>query len=139
MRFDMKKQIPQRWYCQLTANFLRSALLLSVFFILAIHAYASPPGNKPYDKSYKQPEWLSEGPIVMVGNWDTAPIFRLRKGGNPEWHHEEYAREHTEEAVIRLKEMGVSLAIIHFYKGFGLEPEKEQLHFIKGRKLYRKI
>ena len=123
----MKKLLFQRRYCQLAVNFLRFGLLLSVFFILANHAYASPPGNKPYDKSYKQPEWLSEGPIVMVGNWDAAPIFRLRKGGNPEWHHEEYAREHTEDAVIKLKEMGVTLAIIHFYKGFGLEAEKEQL------------
>ncbi|MFH1068276.1 MAG: alpha-amylase family protein [Candidatus Glassbacteria bacterium] len=50
-----------------------------------------------------------------------------RRGGLPEWYAQEYARAHTEEAVIKLKEMGVTMAIIHFYKGFGLEAEKAQL------------
>ncbi len=79
----------------------------------------------------KSPSWLSEEPIVIVGNWDSAPIFRLRKGGNPLWAQQEYDRGHTEEAVVKLKELGVTLAILHFYKGFGLEAEKQQLEDAK--------
>ena len=79
----------------------------------------------------QSPAWLREKPIVIVGNWDCAPIFRLRKGGNPLWAQQEYDRGHSEEAVIKLKELGVSLAILHFYKGFGLEAEKEQLEDAK--------
>ncbi len=78
-------------------------------------------------ESLPKPQWLEIYPLVIVGNWDTAPIFRRRKGGNPTWHKDDYYKEHTEEAVKKLKEMGVTLVIIHFYKGFGLEAEKEQL------------
>ncbi|MEA1997340.1 MAG: beta-galactosidase trimerization domain-containing protein [Gemmatimonadota bacterium] len=85
---------------------------------------AEPGDGTP---SYSRPSWLDSGPIVMVGNWDSAPIFRYRRGGTPTWSEEEYAKAHSEEAVIKLKEMGVTMAIIHFYKGFGLEAEKEQL------------
>ena len=70
---------------------------------------------------------LSDRPIVVAGNWDTSRIFRTRKGGNPVWHEDDYNRQHSEEAVRRLQELGVTLAIIHFYKGFGLEAEREQL------------
>ena len=79
-----------------------------------------------------RPSWLSEEPLIIVGNWDTAHIFRVRKGGNPVWHKDDYVREHTEEAVQKLKEMGVTMAVIHFYKGFGLEAEKEQLEDSKS-------
>lgn len=82
----------------------------------------SPPVNSDY-----RPSWLAEEPLIIVGNWDTAHIFRVRKGGNPVWHEDDYVREHTEEAVQKLKEMGVTMAVIHFYKGFGLEAEREQL------------
>ncbi|MFC1614456.1 alpha-amylase family protein [Gemmatimonadota bacterium] len=77
--------------------------------------------------SLAKPNWLDSKPIVMVGNWDSAPIFRYRRGGSPSWYEDEYAKAHTEDAVIKLKEMGVTMAIIHFFKGFGLEAEKEQL------------
>ena len=45
----------------------------------------------------------------------------------PAWQEKDYAREHTEEAVRKLKELGVTMAVIHFYKGFGLEAEKEHM------------
>jgi len=61
------------------------------------------------------------------------PIFRRRVGGNPTWQEEDYEKEHTEEAIDKLKELGVTVVIIHFYKGFGLEAEKE--HREKGMKL----
>ncbi len=89
--------------------------------------YASAPGTNDGSTAIARPSWLDSGPIVMVGNWDSAPIFRYRRGGAPAWFEEEYAKAHTEEAVIKLKEMGVTMAIIHFFKGFGLEAEREQL------------
>lgn len=74
-----------------------------------------------------KPSWLSEEPLIIAGNWDTAHIFRTRKGSNPLWHEHDYRLEHSEEAIARLKDVGVSMAVIHFYKGFGMEAEKEQL------------
>ena len=70
---------------------------------------------------------MKDEPIVMVGNWDSAPIFRTRKGGYQTWDIEDYPATHSEEAIIRLKEMGVTMAMIHCFKGFGLEAEKQQL------------
>ncbi|MEN8227287.1 MAG: alpha-amylase family protein [Bacteroidota bacterium] len=80
-----------------------------------------------------RPLWVSDYPVVFVGNWDDMSIFRLRRGGSPVWQEEDYKKTHTEEAVIKLKEMGVTMAIIHFFKGFGLEAEKE--HMDDARKL----
>jgi len=61
------------------------------------------------------------------------PIFRRRVGGNPTWQEDDYRKEHTEETARKLKDLGVTMAIIHFYKGFGLEAEKE--HEEDARKL----
>lgn len=72
-------------------------------------------------------------PIVTVSNHDDMPIFRRRVGGNPTWQEEDYEKEHTEEAIDKLKELGVTVVIVHFYKGFGLEAEKE--HREKAMKL----
>lgn len=78
-------------------------------------------------KNDATPVWMKNEPIVMVGNWDSAPIFRIRKGGYQKWDMEDYPLTHSEEAIIKLKEMGVTMAMIHFYKGFGLKAEKSQL------------
>ena len=78
-------------------------------------------------KEWPRPAWISEEPCVYIGNWDVMAIFRRRVGGNPVWQEEDYVKEHTPEAVQKLKEMGVTMAIIHFYKGFGLQAEAEQL------------
>lgn len=69
--------------------------------------------------------WLTNTPVVLVSNHDSMPIFRRRVGGNTTYQLEDYAREHTEEAVRKLKEAGVTVVIVHFYKGFGLEAERE--------------
>jgi hypothetical protein len=61
------------------------------------------------------------------------PIFRRRVGGNPTWQEADYEREHTEEAIDKLKDLGVTLVIVHFYKGFGLEAERE--HMEKAKQL----
>lgn len=74
-----------------------------------------------------RPAWLKAEPLIIAGNWDSMAIFRRRAGGNPVWQEEDYAREHTEETVRKLKDLGVTMAVIHFYKAYGLEAEKEQL------------
>lgn len=71
--------------------------------------------------------WLKEMPSVSVGGWDNMPIFFRRVGGQSTWEAEDYRREHTEAAVAKLKDLGVTLAIIDFFKGFGLEAEKEHI------------
>lgn len=81
----------------------------------------------------QRPEWLGNEPLVIVGNWDSMPIFRLRVGGVAPDMADEYARQHTEEAVLKLKQLGVTMGVIHFYKGFGLDAEKE--HMADARKL----
>ena len=95
---------------------------------LAVWA-ACTPGAEAREKA----RWLSQEPIVLVSNHDSMPIFRRRVGGNTTWQLEDYAREHTEEAVRKLKELGVTVVIVHFYKGFGLQAERE--HQRKGLEL----
>ncbi len=54
-------------------------------------------------------------------------IFRRRVGGNPTWQEEDYEREHTGESIQKLKDLGLTLVILHFYKGFGLEAERDHI------------
>jgi hypothetical protein len=89
--------------------------------LLILLAGLLPAVDKP------RPEWLGNEPLIIVGNWDSMPIFRRRVGGVAADLDQEYARQHTEEAVQKLKDLGVTMAILHFYKGFGLEAEKEHI------------
>ena len=96
-------------------------MLLALF--LAGAGLSALPGPQPIPT----PEWLKNEPLIIVGNWDSMPIFRRRVGGNTAWQEEDYRREMSEEAVRKLKDLGVSMAVIHFYKGFGLEAEKPHI------------
>ncbi len=86
---------------------------------LCIRVSAQEPAPEP------RPAWLHDMPVVLVSNHDSMPIFRRRVGGNTTWHEQDYEKEHTEDAVRRLKDLGVTVVITHFYKGFGLEAERE--------------
>ena len=77
------------------------------------------------------PAWLPNEPLIMVGAWDSMPIFQRRRGGESVLQEDEYRRESHESTVKKLKDLGVNLAIIHFYKGFGLEAEKEHIEVAK--------
>jgi len=114
---------------------LRLAILLSCLF--SGWACRRPPATAELPESGGEvavrPSWLGREPLIIAGNWDSMPIFRRRVGGNTTWQEEDYAREHTEETVLKLKELGVTMAIIHFYKGFGLAAEKE--HMDEARQL----
>jgi hypothetical protein len=107
--------------------------------LLAITALSIPPysaqvvSGPTAHSPENRPAWLHEGPIVMVSNHDSMPIFRRRVGGNPTWQEEDYEKEHTEESIRKLKDLGVTVVIVHFYKGFGLDAERE--HMEKGKAL----
>ena len=99
---------------------------------LSVHPRLTPQASAPRSGSPEnRPAWLHETPIVMVSNHDSMPIFRRRVGGNPTWQEEDYEKEHTEEAIGKLKDLGVTVVIAHFYKGFGLEAERD--HMEKGK------
>jgi len=113
-------------------------LILKLLFVVAGLAFVAGTGKaaqlaEPGKEGISPPGWLKSEPLIAVGNWDSMPIFRRRVGGNPTWQEDDYRKEHTEETVRKLKELGVTMAIIHFYKGFGLEAEKE--HQEDARKL----
>ena len=103
------------------------ARLSIAVLLLLVRAAFEVDAQKP------RPEWLGKEPLIVVGNWDSMPIFRRRVGGVAPGMAEDYARQHTEEAVRKLKDLGVTMAVIHFYKGFGLEAEKA--HMEDARKL----
>jgi hypothetical protein len=109
-------------------------VVAAIFAALARSAGINPLASPPQAEVAKpRPSWLHAMPIVTVSNHDSMPIFRRRVGGNPTWQEEDYEKEHTEEAIDKLKELGVTVVIVHFYKGFGLEAEKE--HREKAMKL----
>ena len=110
---------------------LFATLVLSVHPCLT--SAASEKGSDSPESRRARPAWLHETPIVLVSNHDSMPIFRRRVGGNPTWQEADYEKEHTEEAIRKLKDLGVTVVIVHFYKGFGLDAEHE--HMEKGKAL----
>ncbi len=116
-------------------SYRNATLALALFLALAGGACTRQPASTEPDASgpLRRPQWLREEPLVIVGNWDSMPIFRRRVGGNPVWQEDDYRKEHEEETILKLKELGVTMAVIHFYKGFGLAAENE--HMEDSRKL----
>ncbi|MCF3109886.1 beta-galactosidase [Niabella sp. CC-SYL272] len=90
-------------------------------FTLNAAAQQSPAAQKA------QPKWADGFPVIMIGNWDVKPSFRRRVGANPVWMDEVYKRESTEAQVKKYKEMGATMVMAFFYKGFGLNAEKEEI------------
>ncbi|MAE65800.1 MAG: hypothetical protein CMJ18_16140 [Phycisphaeraceae bacterium] len=72
-----------------------------------------------------RPDWLRRG-CVAVGNWEPL-VFQRRRGT---WRTvdeaEIYEREHSEQTVRTLVDLGVNMVITHFYKGYGLRAEAEE-------------
>lgn len=83
--------------------------------------------KRPLSVAGAAPEWLLNEPVVLAGCWDDFPLFQRRIGGAPEWFEDIYREQRSEHTVENLKDIGVTLAIIHFYKGFGLEAEREHI------------
>ncbi|MGH9406616.1 MAG: hypothetical protein ACRD3D_12370 [Terriglobia bacterium] len=77
--------------------------------------------------------WLKTSPFIAVGSWDDMPIFQIRSGGASTDEARVYDQEHSEDTVRKLRDLGVTIAIIDFFKGFGLEAERE--HIGEARRL----
>ncbi len=73
------------------------------------------------------PAWITNRPIIVAGCWDDFPLFQLRKGGGPEWMEDAYRKQRDPRTIEALAKAGVTLAVIHFFKGFGLEAEREHI------------
>ena len=111
-------------------------LILAILFIIISGCSTGKEEGKAdhiISGDLPRPSWIADTPLVFIGNWDAMPIFRRRVGGNPTWQQDAYYQEHTEETVKQYKEMGVTMMLLHFFKGFGLEAEKE--HIEEAKKL----
>jgi hypothetical protein len=84
--------------------------------------------------SAQHPSWLREG-LVFVGHWEPL-IYRRRRGGSETDVWERYLREHSEEAVAELADLGVNLVITHYHKGFGPAAERDEYAFIRQLRNY---
>ena len=114
-------------------HFQRKCIVVVVLALLSPPALCQGGGPEEPEHAALRPAWLHEMPLVLVSNHDSMPIFQRRRGGSPTWQEDDYEREHTEEAIEKLKDLGVTLVIVHFYKGFGLEAERE--HMEKAKQL----
>jgi len=79
----------------------------------------------------QRPEWLARDGIVMAGSWEPL-LFRVRRDGSPGYtptpeQRAAYVREHSPEMVARLKALGVNFVMMHCYKAFGMEAERESM------------
>jgi hypothetical protein len=72
------------------------------------------------------PSWLEAEPLVVVSAYGH-PMFQRRNGRHPLWGDAIYQKVQSEEAVRKLKDIGVTMSIIPFFLGFGLEAEKEEI------------
>ncbi len=115
-----------------------SLLILIILVLLCTNCTTKKEDNKSQvqkevvtNEPLPRPDWLKQEPIIITGSWDDMPIFRRRVGGNPVWQEDDYMKGITDEAVQKLKEMGVTMCVIHYYKAYGLEAEKEHMETSK--------
>ncbi len=91
-------------------------------------------------KPGRVPEWFERGRIRWAwGGWEP-PSFYLRAGslsggvdGRALWAPRWWEHLHSEKHVAAMAEIGINLVTTHYYKGFGLEFEAEEME--RTRKL----
>jgi hypothetical protein len=83
---------------------------------------------------YASPSWIRRGHLRWVwGLWEPLRLYRRSahmaaySPGNSHWAEAWYERMHSEEMVAKLAEMGVNCISTHFFKGFGLVAEAEEM------------
>lgn len=110
-------------------EFLGTGLAAGIYSAGSEKLFALSGHNSSYEsrEARSTPAWLADEPIVTAGCWDEFPLFQRRLGGGPAWSEEIYKEQGSEEIVRQLKDIGITLAIIHFFKGFGLVAEREHI------------
>jgi len=80
------------------------------------------------------PSWIRRGKLRWVwGLWEPLMLYRrsahmaVYSPGNAHWTREWYERMHSEEIVAKLAELGINCLTTHYYKGFGVEAEAEEM------------
>lgn len=75
---------------------------------------------------------------VVASFWNYESLdYLYRQGGGGglfspgEGVEEWYARLHSEELLLKAKEAGFNMIVTHFFKGFGLEHEKEEIDMLR--------
>jgi len=101
--------------------------LVFCFFLLAVPALTENL-TLPLDQ---RPAWVQDEGIIMAGSWEPL-LFRVRRDGSEGYtptaeKQAAYLREHSPEMVAQLKSLGVNFVMMHCYKGFGLEHERESM------------
>ncbi len=68
--------------------------------------------------------WLKENGFVLASSHEPLS-FMIRSGKTTIYSAENYEKLHSEETVLKLKKMGVTMLRFHFHKGMGYEFERE--------------
>ena len=89
----------------------------------------TPPAEAP-----SVPAWVQRGKLRWVwGLWEPLMLYQRSahvapySPGNSHWAREWYLRMHSEEIVAKLADMGVNCISTHYYKGFGVRAEAEEM------------
>lgn len=91
------------------------------------------PGLVDAARFKRGPAWLAETPLVLSGNHDSIPIFMRRRGGGMVGAvKEQFEDAHSEEFARKIKAAGITLWITWYYKGFGVEAEKEYMQITRN-------
>lgn len=87
-----------------------------------------------HEKPGALPEWFERGRIRWAwGGWEPPEMYRragsLSGGvnGRALWAHRWWDYLHSEEHVAEMASMGINLITTHYYKGFGLKAEAEEM------------
>ncbi len=88
----------------------------------------SLPLTLPMDR---RPAWVHRDGIVMAGSWEPL-LFRVRRDGSPGYEptpeqRKAYEYEHSPQMIDTLKALGVNFVMMHCYKAFGLNAERESM------------
>ncbi|MGN7783694.1 hypothetical protein ACTJIJ_04180 [Niabella sp. 22666] len=106
---------------------MNDKFFLRCFVLVVVSALFTTSLRTQSGAAKAEPKWVNGFPVVMIGNWDIKPTFRRRVGANPVWIDEIFKKESTEEQVKKYKDMGATMVMAFFYKGFGLKAEKEEM------------
>ena len=80
------------------------------------------------------PTWIRRGKLRWVwGLWEPLMFYRRSahmapySPGNSHWAEEWYLRMHSEEMIEKLADLGVNCISTHYFKGFGVQAEAEEI------------